>query len=253
MMLAVILAAGSGRRIQNFWTGPKGLIRLGDLTLVEEAIIRLRAVGVDRILIVTGYKANEYDMIILNWAGVEAIFNPRYSDSGSMYSLCCARPYVDSSFLLLDSDLIFELRALHALIKCNASDCVLISGPRGAGDEAYVQTREGLLVQASKCRPDLSSVDGELVGISKLSSQFLDIMIELTMSDALLPTTDYDFVGFVRAAAIEPLVCCKIEDLVWSEIDDQSQFNFARLIHAKLKPELENLMLQLGVRSRSRN
>ena len=50
-------------------------------------------------------------------------------------------------FLLLESDLIYEARALDVLLGSQAADAVLLSGPTNAGDEVYVEAPDGLLVQ----------------------------------------------------------------------------------------------------------
>ena len=52
------------------------------------------------------------------------VHNPDYADSGSMYSLYCARDVIDEGFLLLESDLIYESRALDVLLGSDAQDAV---------------------------------------------------------------------------------------------------------------------------------
>ena len=63
---------------------------------------------------------------------------PEFADSGSMYSLYCARErWLHGPFLLLESDLVYEPRALRVLLERPAADAILLSGPTGAGDEVY--------------------------------------------------------------------------------------------------------------------
>ncbi len=112
---AVILAAGRGTRlaghVQDY---PKGFLRLGAQPIIEESIDRLVAAGISDVLIVTGHCAGHYDELAQRRAGlVRVVHNPRYADSGSMYSLWCARDLVHGPFLLLESDLVYEPRALH--------------------------------------------------------------------------------------------------------------------------------------------
>jgi choline kinase len=132
---AVILAAGMGTRLRDEVEDyPKGFLRLGEQPIIEESIQRLVAAGIRDIVIVTGHCADYYERLAAGQDGlVRTVHNPRFADSGSMYSLYCARDAVDDSFLLLESDLIYEQRALTELLIEPAPDAILLSGPTGAG------------------------------------------------------------------------------------------------------------------------
>ena len=106
---AIILAAGMGVRLkERSKLTPKGCIRLGEKSIVEESLLRLLAVGIERIVIVTGHLAEQYKPLQDRYRQtVQLVHNPHFADSGSIYSLYCARHCVDEGFLLLESDLIF--------------------------------------------------------------------------------------------------------------------------------------------------
>ena len=58
---------------------------------------------------------------------------------------------------------------------------ILASGPTRSGDEVFIQhSPEKLLENMSKDKSVLSHIDGELVGISKLSPQALDKMVSFS-------------------------------------------------------------------------
>jgi 2-aminoethylphosphonate-pyruvate transaminase len=158
--------------------------------------------------------------------------NPRYADSGSMYSLYCAREAIEEGFLLLESDLIYEPRALTELLQHPAEDAILLSGPTGAGDEVYVSTHDGYLAGMSK-NPDALGSDaeiaGELVGISKISGPLFRIMVRIA-ERAFAESLHYDYETdcLVAAGAERPVACPLVSDLVWAEIDDPSHLKRAR-------------------------
>src|SRR6185503_12645228 len=105
---------------------------------------------------------------------VETAHNPLYATSGSLYSLWCARELLEDDFLLLESDIVFERRAPREALAHPAPDVLLVSGPTGAHDEVWVETRAGELADMSKDRARLGpEIAGELVGIHKLSRPFL--------------------------------------------------------------------------------
>ena len=223
---AVILAAGRGTRlaghVQDY---PKGFLRLGEQAIIEESIDRLVAAGISDVVIVTGHCAGHYNELAKRRTGlVRVVHNERYADSGSMYSLWCARDLVQGPFLLLESDLVYEPRALRCLLDEPAADAVLLSGPTQAGDEVYVELREGCLYNMSK-QPDAlgGPPAGELVGISKISAELFRRMC--VIADRAFATSlhfDYETDCLVAAARERPIVCPVVADLVWGEIDDPS-------------------------------
>jgi 2-aminoethylphosphonate-pyruvate transaminase len=236
---AVILAAGMGTRLRGEVEDcPKGFLRLGQQPIIDESIDRLEAAGMQKIVIVTGYCADHYEQLAARRGGlVSTVHNPRFADSGSMYSLYCARDVIDDDFLLLESDLIYEPRALTGLLNESATDAILLSGPTGAGDEVWVETRDGNLVAMSKDRETLTGVvAGELVGISKISAVLFALMQEIagrTFETSL--HYDYETDCLVAAAARRPICCPVVADLVWSEIDDPDHLQRAReLIYPRI-------------------
>jgi len=229
---AVILAAGMGTRVRDEIADiPKGFLRLGERAIIEESIERLVAAGIGDIVIVTGHCAAHYERLAAGQGGrVRTAHNPLFAESGSMYSLYCARKAIAGDFLLLESDLIYEPRALTEILATPRPDAILLSGPTGAGDEVWVETRDGNLVAMSKDRDALSgAVAGELVGISRISAGLFALMQDLAAKafEASL-RVDYETDCLVAAASLRPIACPVVADLAWSEIDDPDHLRRAR-------------------------
>jgi choline kinase len=231
MNTAVILAAGMGTRLREAHADmPKGFLELGGRPIIETSIMRLEQAGINDIVIVTGYAAEYYHKLALRYDGlVRVVHNPEYADSGSMYSLFCTRDVIDEGFLLLESDLIYETRALDVLLSSEASDAVLLSGPTNAGDEVYVEAPDGMLVNMSKDRAALASVAGELVGISKISRGLFALMKHIAR-DKFKSSLHFDYETdcLVAAARSWDIFCPIVKDLVWAEIDDPDHLERAR-------------------------
>jgi choline kinase len=222
---AIILGAGMGVRLRELGTrAPKGFLQLGERPIVAESIERLAAEGVERIVIATGHHAERYEELARARAGlVTTVPNPRFADSGSLYSLWCARAQLcEGDFLLLESDIVYERRALRALLDHPSPDVLLVSEPTGARDEVWVEACDGRLVNMSKDRSVLGPlIAGELVGITKVSQPFLRAM--LAAGERLFRETlrvDYELQGLVLAARARPLAIHVVPGLVWAEIDD---------------------------------
>ena len=221
---AIILAAGMGSRLARRGTlAPKGFLRFGELPIVEESLLKLAAAGIEQVVIATGHLSEQYEELAGRYPDlVTCVHNPSYAESGSMYSLWLARDQLERDFLLLESDLIYERRALSVLLDDERPDLVLLSGPTGAGDEVFVETDAGQLVAMSKDRARLHGpVAGELVGITKVSRALFDVMCELA-ADRFRETlrVDYETDALVVAADRHPLPCLLVEGLLWAEIDD---------------------------------
>ena len=223
---AVILAAGMGTRLgEQGRQLPKGFLHLGERPIVEESLLRLQHAGITRILIVTGHQSRFYAELQQGYGElVQTVHNPEYADSGSMYSLYLLRDHLDEDFLLLESDLIYEQRALDTLQAAEQDNAVLLSGFTDSGDEVFVETRAGLLVDMSKHRTRLGAQPaGELVGISRISLPLFALMVDYAAA-GFIKTLHMDYetdclVGVSRQAAIH---CPVVEDLLWSEIDDEA-------------------------------
>lgn len=235
---AVILAAGMGTRLGAEWRlRPKGFLSLGERPIIEESLERLRRAEIDRVLIVTGHCNECYDEIARRSGGfVETVHNARYQHSGSMYSLYLLKEKIHDDFLLLESDLIYEQRALTSAIKFPQDNCVLLSGLTGSSDEVFVELAAGRLVRMSKDRSELGKISGELVGITKVSRELFSQMLataEELFEDSL--EKDYETDGLVTAARHYPVYGHLVEDLLWAEIDDATHLERAQeLIYPRI-------------------
>jgi 2-aminoethylphosphonate-pyruvate transaminase len=229
---AVILAAGQGKRLRAEVSGyPKGFLRLGERPIVEESIRRLLASGVDDICVVTGYSAGHYDELARAYPGVvRTVHNADFARSGSMYSLYCARDAVRGPFLLLESDLVYEPRALAVLLAHPGPDAILLSGQTAAGDEVYVEAPGGVLKAMSKNRARLGAeVAGELVGISLISAALFVVMQRIAAAAFERSLAfDYETDCLVAAGRERPIACPVVPDLLWGEIDDPAHLQRVR-------------------------
>ncbi|MEW6278888.1 MAG: phosphocholine cytidylyltransferase family protein [Candidatus Eremiobacterota bacterium] len=221
--MAVILAAGRGTRLgPRGRLSPKGLLEVDGRTLIQRSLDCLRSCGISDVVLVTGHLAEQYHTL----EGVRFVHNARFAETGSLGSLACARGEVRSDCLLLESDLLYERRALTTLLEHPGPDAVLLSGPTGAGDEVWVEAPGGRLKSMSKDRTRLGEVTGELVGISRISA---DLFAELTR---LEPHLDYETGGLVACAEARPIACPVVLDLAWAEVDDEAHLLRARQVIA---------------------
>ena len=228
---AVILAAGMGSRLggQNDQK-PKGLLQFGSQSIIEESINKLIKNGIEKIWIVTGYQSQYFKELTNHYNSIVSLVgNAEYDQSGTLHSLSMVADKVRSPFLLLESDIIFEYRAIQTILNHQSENCILLSGFSDCGDEVFVEANQEELVMMSKDMSELSSPPaGELVGITKIGEELFKMMMQFHESDEKNKLADYETDALVAVAKVISISCLKIEDLIWSEIDDQDHLKRAR-------------------------
>jgi choline kinase len=236
---AIILAAGMGIRLNGVYSGaPKGLLPIGGEPILTRSLRQLREHRIDDIVLVVGYEAEQLRSFARAQDGVRLIENPAYAEFGSLASLACALAAVHDDFLLVESDLVYESRALSALLEHPRDDVLLASGPTGAGDEVWIDAQLGLLRDLSKDRTNLRNVVGEFTGLTRVSPRLADQLRAICRDLLARPNrhADYDVQGLARAAVETPITVELIPDLLWGEIDDVSHFYRVR---DRVFPEIE--------------
>ena len=227
--LAVILAAGVGRRLGDISKQiPKGFLQLGEKPIIEESIDKLLSLNIEKIIIITGHLSHFYDDLTKTYKCIQTIKNPHYDQSGTLFSLFCAQKNIEGDFILLESDLIYESRAIEEIVNHPWQDVILVSGFTGMGGEVLVEAKDNFLINMSKDKRNLSNVIGEFVGISKISTESFQEMFRLTekkISSTL--QLDYETDGYVMLSKERSIFCHKVENLVWYEIDNEHHYNEA--------------------------
>ena len=127
---------------------------------------------------------------------------------------------------------IYEPQALVECLEFPRENAVLLSGPTDSHDEVFVGAQDGHLRGMSKDRGQVEAeILGELVGISKILRVVFQTMLEVSEVHgcrgwALSLSLRADAV--VAAAALTPVYCLLVPDLVWAEIDDYAHLERAR-------------------------
>ena len=226
---AVILAGGLGSRLKDKTkTMPKGFLEIGGTAIVEQSVQKLLAHGIEKIIIGTGHCNEYYDRLAQKYPAIVTVKNERYAETGSMGTLECCAPLVTGSFLLLESDLIYDSIGLFTLINDERKNLILASGATHSGDEVYLQADADMrLTGLSKKKQDSHSILGELVGITKLTKVVLNNMCAYAKDHHNdLPKMEYEH-ALLKIAETAAVAVKKIEYYVWREIDDEDHLAMA--------------------------
>ena len=213
---AVILAG----RLERYFEEPIALAKCLDGESMLDRLFRLlEKRGFSNIVLVVGYKSELFDVYKDRCQLVE---NKAYVDTSSMSSLFLASPYIASDFLLIESDTLFEEVILDKLLSATGKNIFLVASESGTGDEAFVEVEDGFVHKVSKDLHALSHVDGEMIGLSKLSYATYQKMLEKwTICDNPMMNYEYLLLDVCKMHEVSALWC---DNLVWLEVDDQSSF-----------------------------
>ena len=167
---AVILAAGMGTRLASSHADPtsfsKPLLKVGERTLIGHVLAACAAVGVRRVVVVTGYKAQLVRQECERWENLEVaeVHNERWRDPNGL-SVATAEPAVGDEFFLMMSDHLFEPTILDSLNEFSGSPGVTLAvDPRIESildlEDATKVLREGdRIVAIGKDLPEYDAID----------------------------------------------------------------------------------------------
>ena len=231
---AVILAAGKRPDFEI----PVAFLKIEGKTLIERTIEILSTNEIDNIIIVTGYKSEYFDELASKNPKIKLLKNKNYRHTGTMKSLELTKEIVDTDFLLLESDIVFEEQAIKRLLQSEERDCMIITNESGTGDEALVEIRDGYIYNMTKDIHQLNKIDGEMIGLSKISYDVFKKMLEQFKHNKN-PYLNYEYmlmdIGRKYKIGFE-----KIANLVWYEIDTEAHYEtFNKKILRRLRRQEE--------------
>jgi len=120
---ALLLAAGTGSRLRPLTLdAPKCLTVVGGKPILERLVDNLRAQGINKLVVVTGYLEQCIQEFLQQYAAdikVEYVFNPVYQTTNNIYSLWLARQAIQEPFLLVECDLVFDASMLDGMLQPN--------------------------------------------------------------------------------------------------------------------------------------
>ena len=227
---AVIMAAGMGTRFCKYTELiPKGFVECGGQPMVIRSIETLIKCGIERIIIGTGYHREKYEALMTQYPQIDCVFSPRYADTNSMFTLYnCREAIGNEDFLLLESDLVFEEKAITSLIECPEPDVMLITPVTKFQDQYYVEYGEGNRLTRCSTNEDELDAKGELVGIHKLSASFYKTMCEdYECKLDRLPKLGYEYQLLTMSQEKMKVYVLKVDGLKWYEIDDADDLTYA--------------------------
>ena len=240
---AIVLVAGSGERLRPLTADcPKCLIEVAGQSLLKRLLEQLEEVGIERVVLATGYLHDVLVAQIDEWnlsLAIEAIENTDYDQSNNAVSLKLAiQGLSQDRFLLCDGDILLRhsqpLKRLIATPRDNVLSVMRFETMGGEEMKVIIDDESGRICELGKSlNPERA--DGESLGIQMIGpSAFSPLVERLATLDekerrqmyyedvfAELIDGDIDFFG------------CELPVGGWTEIDTAQDLKEAREMAAR--------------------
>ena len=137
-MIAVVLAAGEGSRMRPLtYTRPKVMLPIANRPILEHLIIEAREAGVKDFVLVVGYHDEQIRSYFGNgrkWSVNVAYANQR-KQLGTADAVRMVEGTVDSSFLLMNGDIVVNRKDIGALLEKGKTtiSTIEVKDPKGLG------------------------------------------------------------------------------------------------------------------------
>ncbi len=242
-MRAIILAAGRGWRLKPYTEiTPKCLVEIGGKTLLRRYLDALAELGAPEAILVLGHLKEQ---VIAEAARgpaeveVRIVVNEQFT-RGNILSLWCARHEFDEDIVIMDGDVLFPRELLARLLASPDANAIAVDeGFQDTGEEQKVICEDGWVVEVSKKIGGDPRVQGEEVGMLRLSVEAAEVLRGILEEFIETGKDSVEYEEALRELAAEvPIGVVEVGDLPWIEIDFEEDLVRAR---EQILPEVERL------------
>jgi choline kinase len=234
----LVLAAGPGRRLHPLTDAlPKTLLPLGDgLTILDLALANLRSVGLEEVVVVTGFAAERVEerapeLERSHGVRLELVFNDRAEAWNNAYSLWLAREAFADGILLVNGDTVHPRSVEETLLAARGPGVLLaVDSEKRLGEEEMkvLLDGDGALTRINKAI-DPASADGEYIGLTLVEPEAAEALADALEATWRRDTSLYYEDGFQELVDRGGEVhVAPIGAVDWVEVDDHADLARAR-------------------------
>jgi choline kinase len=237
-MIGMVLAAGAGRRLgEDTAELPKTLLTVdGDRTILDVALGNQRHVGLEDVVIVTGFAAEALQERVpalerRHGVRLQLIHNARALEWNNAYSLWCARKTFAEGVLMVNGDTVHPASVEERLLEARGTDLVLAvdADKPLAQEEMKVHLGEDGLLQRINKALDPATADGEYIGVTLIEPRAAEPLTEALEATWRRDPGLYYEDGFQELADRGGRVgAAAIGAADWVEVDDHADLARAR-------------------------
>lgn len=258
-MQGLMLAAGMGKRLGKYTKGnTKCMLNVAGKTLIERAVDALKNVGINRLVMVVGYKSENLKKFINeNIKDMEIVFidNPDYDKSNNIYSLYLAKEWLEKDdTIMLESDLIYENKMIEELVKDKNKNVALVAKYEQWMDGTVVtlddKNRITSFVEKKDFKFDRTDEYYKTVNIYKLSKEFSknEYIPFLEAYMKAYGLNEYYELALKAIAHLSrsDLKALPIKNIKWYEIDDAQDYDIVNCLFANENETIKMYQKRFG-------
>ena len=183
-MKAIIIAAGSGKRISNDVKNiPKSMVTVNGKPIIEYQISTLKEAGIKEIIVITGPYSEKF-----NLTHVKYVKDQHFTEHDILGSLMEAKEFLKDEIVILYSDIIFEYKILKKILESKENISIGIDMNwrkmyEGRTLHPKIEAENVLLDKSMKIIKIKKNIEinenvGEFIGIIKLSKKGSKIFVK---------------------------------------------------------------------------
>jgi len=145
---ALILAAGKGTRMWPLTENmPKPLLPLCGNSIIEQQIIALKKVGVNKINILIGHRMKEISDLLGNGGKYDLKINyiVQSEQKGTGHAVSLAEEYIENSFFCLNGDTLINEKNLRLLSEKKGNMAMMVTNVKDGRNFGVVKNKNGIL------------------------------------------------------------------------------------------------------------
>ncbi len=230
-MKALILAAGKGTRLYPLTINkPKGLLKIGNNTILNRLVNQFRELGIKEITIVTGFKK---ELIQDNFKEDKKITLINYNDyekTNNLHTLWSVRDHLNNDIIVSFADLLLDIEIIKKLLFSKKDISLAVHTMNVLSGTMPIHVVDNKV--KSITTTNKKDASGNFIGIGKFSKKGCEVLI-----DHMKNIINSENINNYYTIAIDNYVRnngyvegINIKDLKWIEIDDMKDYESAKKI-----------------------
>ena len=258
-MQSIILAAGLGSRLGELTKEcTKCMVKINGITLIERMLRQLDRYGMDRIIIVTGYKGDILKDYVQNLrinTPVVFVDNSDYRHTNNIYSLWLTREFLEEmDSLVLESDMIFEDRVIEKMLAIDNGCGTFVARPRPWMDGSIVKLDKDNNIIYFVDDEEVKRIDPsyyhKIVSIYKFKKRYVSEKYMTYLNEYVKKNKDnnlYESLLKVIDLDVEKKIPAEIPDEEqWYEINDIQDMDIAESMFADGNEKVRKYLQRYG-------
>ena len=258
-MQSIILAAGLGSRLGELTKEcTKCMVKINGITLIERMLRQLDRYGMDRIIIVTGYKGDILKDYVQNLrinTPVVFVDNSDYRHTNNIYSLWLTREFLEKmDSLVLESDMIFEDRVIEKMLAIDNGCGTFVARPRSWMDGSIVKLDKDNNIVYFVDDEEVKRIDPsyyhKIVSIYKFKKRYVSEKYMTYLNEYVKKNKDnnlYESLLKVIDLDVEKKIPAEIlDEEQWYEINDIQDMDIAESMFADGNEKVRKYLQRYG-------